>query len=128
MKSKGLFLVTIVLFFINCTPSNNGAPVDEGLIGEWTLINYSAGFSEPLILEPGDIIWDFQKKGNLKVTINPSLNNNPQLESGEYLYTFGDSKIYIKKVSYDYEIIDNKLLIGDKPEADGPLLQFSLYQ
>ncbi len=128
MKTKVISLFAVLLLFLNCTPSNNGAPVDEALLGEWTLRNFSAGFSEPLIINQGDIIWDFQKKGILNITINPILSVKPELDSGEYSYTFGDSKIYVNQVSYDYEIMDNTLIIKNQPEADGPLMEFSLYQ
>ncbi len=128
MKTKVVLLLAILLIFLNCNSIDNSAPIDEELLGEWSLINYSAGFSQPLSLQKGDIIWDFQKKGVLKVTINPSLNHNPLLEPGEYFYTFGDSKIYVNQVYYDYQIIENELIIKDKPEADGPLMEFSLYQ
>jgi hypothetical protein len=123
MKNTVL-LLAIVGFLFSCNKSDDTNQITNELNGDWNLISVRC-FCEPINLETGEHIWEFNLTENeLNVTNNVSAGLHTILETGTYDIIVIDSKITILNVEYDFYFENEKLYLTNQPESDGPIIEF----
>jgi hypothetical protein len=121
---KTVLLLVIVGFLFSCNNSDGTNQITNELNGDWNLISVRC-FCEPINLETGEHIWEFNLTENeLNVTNNVSQDLHTILETGTYDINVIDSKITILNVEYDFYFENGKLYLTNQPESDGPIIEF----
>jgi hypothetical protein len=121
---KTVLLLVIVGFLFSCNNSDDTNQITNELNGDWNLISVRC-FCEPINLETGEHIWEFNLTENeLNVTNNVSQDLHTILETGTYDINVIDSKITILNVEYDFYFENGKLYLTNQPESDGPIIEF----
>ncbi len=121
---KILFISFITLLF-SCQPNTDNATLENALHGEWFMDSYSVfGTSNPNLTEEY-ILWDINTETNILTIVNYYANQGFGYPSGSYNFTYTTNTITLNNTTYDYEFIDEKLIIYDNPAADGPMMKFS---
>lgn len=114
-------LAAFAILFYSCKEEDPA--IDDQLNGQWNLIDVTCECS-PAELNYGEHVWSFDLTNNI-VTVQNAVKKPLQiLESGDYEFELTDSTIKIKTVTYDYYFEEGKLFLADKPEVDGPLMEF----
>ena len=113
--------IASIIFLCSCGDENDIR--NDQLNGSWNLVEVTC-FCEPSNLKDGEHVWTFNL--NSKEVSVYNLNNKPLqiLETGTYEFDLTDSTIRINTTSYDYYFENEKLFLADRPEADGPLMEF----
>ena len=123
MKNTVL-LLAIVGFLFSCNISDDTNKITNELNGDWNLISVKC-FCEPINLETGEHIWEFNLTENeLNVTNNVSEDLHTILETGTYDINVIDNKITILNIEYDFYFENEKLFLTNQPESDGPIIEF----
>lgn len=105
----------------NCTTSTCRA-----LLGEWNLMNYSAGLAGAEGYNKDDVTWTFHSNGTVDILINVVLNNsNMPIQTSQtvnYVINGAETEIEVDNRRYDLIINGAELTLSDHPEVDGPVI------
>ena len=125
-----LSVLCIWAFMFSCTEDHDNDQnndIDQGaeLNGNWGMVSYVAYLETLPIINENDISWDFDIEGMVLNINNKIAEDYPYiLPSGEYPIIFTANTVKIDDTTYDYEVKNEKLIISDMPELDGPLMTF----
>ena len=123
MKKTVLFLAIVGLLF-SCNENADTNQFTNELNGNWNLVSVTC-FCEPINLETGEHIWEFNLTENeLNVTNNVSEELHTILETGTYDININDTKIRILNIEYEFYFENEKLFLTNQPESDGPIIEF----
>lgn len=111
-----LLVLTLLTALLGC--KDEGVK-DNSLIGEWSLMTFEPGFSPMETYSKGDIIWKFQQTNTLNIQMSDNVKVSPIKKEGIYEFSVSQNRISVHKVSYDYSIDTDTLIISDNPSADG---------
>ena len=118
---KKLISIVAVTVLYACSEDNETS--SHRLSGKWNLINVTCECA-PIDFEMGDHVWTFNIFSK-KVTVENTIDEPLQiLETGTYDLEVNSAKITILSVTYDYFFDGDKLFLADRPEVDGPLMEF----
>ena len=119
---KKLLAIVGIAAFSSCSDDNDVSKTHD-LTGKWNLINVTCECA-PVDFEIGEHVWAFDLAKE-KLTVENVVDEPLQiLETGFYDIEVSNSKITILTVAYDYYFEDDKLFLADRPEVDGPLMEF----
>ncbi len=122
-KVVQIALLVFIVSLYSCTEDDGAENNKLPLHGDWNLVNVSC-YCAPSDLEKGEHIWDFDLLKNEVVVQNKVAKDLQILPTGTYQFELTDSTITIKNVAYDYYFENKKLILADRPESDGPLMEF----
>ncbi len=124
---KKVIYVLLALFsftLISCSEKNE---LPYELEGEWSLRSHLTMYA-PLYFEIGENVWDFDIENEKVNVVNTADFVYIDIsETGEYdLEINGNNNtISVGGFKFDYYFQDEKLYLSDKPEMDGPILEFT---
>ncbi|MEQ8707079.1 MAG: hypothetical protein RIC19_24315 [Phaeodactylibacter sp.] len=121
---KTFLLLALITIFASCNKDDDGKPSTTELGGEWNLVSVTC-LCEPVSLEVGEHIWDFDLSENqLNVINNVAEQLHTILPTGSYPIIVTDSTVELQGIAYDYYFENERLFLADMPEVDGPLIEF----
>ena len=123
---KSILYLTLFLLFSSCDKNNETEETDT-VIGKWSLVQVTAGFSPKETYDSGVILWEFNVKNQIVVDINSELDkssNVPIKNDGTYNFEFIENKIKIENIEYEYLLDAKNLTLLDQVASDGPKLEF----
>lgn len=95
--------------------------------GEWNLTMYSAGLAGSEMYNKDDVTWTFKANNTVDVLVNIVLSPNtymPIQSNTTVNYSINGTEVTVNGEVYDFYYENSKLIISDKPELDGPRIQF----
>ncbi len=123
MKKETLTLILALLTILFSCNTNDDDEIIDTLEGKWNLVDVTCACA-PVDFEKGDHIWTFDLSEKKLTVVNNKDENLQVLETGSYDFILNNNKITILTVEYDYYFKEAKLYLADRPEADGPLIEF----
>ncbi len=121
---KRIVLIFALIGFISSCSDDDNTTNQDTLNGIWHLIDVTCECL-PVDFQKGEHVWNFDLS-NSKVNVV----NNPDetlqiLDTGNYTFSLKEGKITILTVEYDYYFKSGNLFLSDRPELDGPLMEFT---
>lgn len=131
---KNLIFIFITVFSLfSCSKNNDDTTPQQtnDLHATWKLIKFEAGFG-PTTNYNGEIQWTINSNNSIDVVITNGTQTYPTLPlntTGNYPYTNGVNTLQLNNnEGWNFEIINNQLIINQNPSADGRRLTFSKIQ
>ena len=124
MKKFFLLAGLAIIFYSSCKKKDEQKKIPY--FGKWDLVYFTKN-NQPEIYIPGDIVWEFNKRDELIVTMDtilPATSQLPIKTPGIYSYTGAADAISINNYQYAAEVIRDTLLLSHNPATGGPLLKF----
>lgn len=127
-----LLSILFLIAFSSCTKENQEemdnctTSTCRALLGEWNLMNYSAGLAGAEGYNKDDVTWTFHSNGTVDILINVVLNNsNMPIQTNQTVnYVINGAEIEVDNRRYDLIINGTELTLSDHPEVDGPVIFF----
>ena len=119
-----MFILSCVILYSSCDKTEENS---ASLSGKWNLVYAQYGIAGYDNFAKNDIVWTFQNMNTVDVSINITLDAHAHLpieQNGIFNTPSTDNKITLEGTEYDYYFEDNKLIISNNPQADGPLYRF----
>ena len=119
-----LFILFCFILYSSCDKTEENT---ASLSGKWNLVYAQYGIAGYDNFAKNDIVWTFQNMNTVDVSINITLDAHAHLpieQNGIFNTPSTDNKITLEGREYDYYFEDNKLIISNNPQVDGPLYRF----